>query len=289
MLAVLALVAAYLPIALAVSLQYSLMAQEPPVARVGEQFIFAILPSTFTTTSTVNYSTSSLPTWLSWSTPSLAFYGTPAATDLGQQVITLIATDSASLVNSSFSLVVSDSSVPAVHSAFTTQIANPPLREFSSATALPNGTGISIPPYWSFSLGFASDTFRLSRQRNNGRLYYKTHLRGQVGLPDWLTFDNTTYTFNGVAPASGTYTIVATGTDYWGYTGAQTSFVIEVGTGAGIELARGNLTDVIFMAGNDVAYEVDLGGVMMGGKSVAAKDLVLSLDNTDYSWLTLQG
>jgi axial budding pattern protein 2 len=287
MFALLALAA--FPIVLGVTLNYPLMAQEPPVARIGEEYIFELLPLTYDTTSTITYTPSALPSWLAWSTPSMAFYGTPTSTDLGEQVITLTATDSTSSATSNFTLIVSNYSVPAVHSAFTTQIANPPMREFSSATALPKGTGISIPPYWSFSLGFAYDTFRLSRLPNNGQLYWSTHIRGQTGLPSWLQFDNTTYTFNGVAPGSGTYTVVATGTDYWGYTGAQTSFVIEVGVGEGIELTRGNLTDVVVMTGNQVNYEVDLSGVMMGGERVDPGDLVVSLNDTGFSWLTLDG
>ena len=131
-----------------------------------------------------------------------------------------------------------------------TQIADPSLRAFASASALPGGTGVSVPPFWSFSLGFASDTFRVSHTDPiNGELFFAARQRGTSSLPSWLRFDNETMTFNGVAPANGSYTIVATGTDYWGYSGAQTSFVIEVGQGAGIELQKGsNWTDLQTMS-----------------------------------------
>jgi len=107
-------------------------------------------------------------------------------------------------------------------------------------------------------------------------------------LPFWLEFNNDSFTFSGVAPSSGTYIIVATGTDYWGYTGAQTSFIIEVGEGEPVELVKGqNLTDVVTMARSKVNYVVDLSDVTIGGKAVATSDVVLSFNNSDFPWLSL--
>ncbi|ORY34733.1 hypothetical protein BCR39DRAFT_476392 [Naematelia encephala] len=268
------------------------MDQQPPVARVGSEFIFDLLPGTFnsTTTTQLTYSTSTLPSWLTFSTSGLTFYGTPKSSDIGQSNVTLTATDGSGSISSNFTLIVTNYSSPAVHASFATQISDPSVRDFASATALPGGTGISVPPYWSFSLGWAYDTFRVSRTDPiNGELYFAAHERGTTGLPSWLTLDNNTFTFNGVAPANGTYTIVATGTDFWGYTGAQTSFVLEVGTGEGIEMAKGkNLTDLVTMAREKVDYEVDLSDVLVGGVAADASDLVLTVSD-DYPWLSIDG
>ena len=270
------------------SLVYPLMAQQPPVARIGNPFIFELLPSTFDSTSNITYS-SNLPTWLSFDAPTLVFYGTPSASDAGQSVISLAAADDAGSTNTNFTLIVTNFSGPSVHESFTTQIAKPSLRVFASSTTLPSGTGVSIPPYWSFSLGFAYDTFRVSSDGpTNGELYFAAHQRGTVGLPSWLEFNNDSFTFDGVAPANGTYTIVATGTDFLGYGGAETSFIIEVGVGEPVEIIKGgNLTDVVTMARSKVDYMVDLSDVTLGGEAVEASDVVLSIGNSDFPWLSL--
>jgi axial budding pattern protein 2 len=271
------------------TLNYPLQAQLPPVARVGQAFSFDFLPSTFTSSSNITYTVSSLPSWLSWSDGVETFYGTPSASDIGQTDISVTAVDLTGSTTSKWTLIVSNYSVPAVHASFTTQIADPSLRAFASATAMPGGTGVTVPPYWSFSLGFAADTFRVSRNDQiNGELFLAARQRGTSSLPNWLKFDNTTMTFNGVAPASGSYAIVATGTDFWGYTGAQTSFVIEVGEGEALELERGvNWTDVTTMSRTHVDYNIDVSNILLGGKQASANSLALSLNSSDYVWLSL--
>ncbi|WWC95562.1 hypothetical protein V866_002427 [Kwoniella sp. B9012] len=287
----LALVASLLSVRAAPSLNFPLDEQQPSVARVNSEFVFELLPSTFNSTSSTNltYTTSTLPSWLSWDSPSLAFHGTPALEDEGEQDIALTASDGSGSTESSFTLIVSNYSVPAVHQSFYTQISQPNLSVISSATIMPGGTGVTIPPYWSFSLGFQTDTFRISRNEpNNGQLYYAAHVRGSIGLPSWLTFNNQSFTFEGVAPAEGSYTVVATGTDFWGYTGAQTSFSIQVGQGEAIEMARNqNLTNAQTMAKNQLNQQIDLSGVTIGGNAVDNEDVVLSLASNDYPWLSI--
>lgn len=288
----LASLAFLLPFALsAPNLNYPLAEQWPPVARVGKSFIFDLLVGTFNSTSSTSltYTATGAPAWLSWNPVSLAFYGTPSSADTGEYPITLTASDGTGSTSDAWTLLVSDYSVPAVHSSFPTQIQDPDLRNFASSTALAEGSGVSVPPFWSFSLGFSPDTFRVSRTDPiNGELYFAAHQRGTVSLPEWLSFNNDSFTFNGVAPASGTYTIVATGTDFWGYTGAQTSFVIEVGTGDGIELQQGsNFTNIVTMAGQQVDYVVDLSQVLVGGAAAPSGNLKVAMDNTDFPWLSL--
>lgn len=271
------------------NLVYPLMDQEPPVARIGKPFLFDLLPSTFSSTSNITYTTSSLPSWLAFDPYILLFYGTPSTSDAGQSAVTVTAADNTGSTTSDYTLIVTTYSSPDIHESFTTQIANPPLRVFASASALTGSSGVSIPPYWSFSLGFAYDTFRQSfSEPNNGELYFAAHQRGKTGLPSWLEFNNDSFTFNGVAPGNGTYTIVATGTDFWGYSAALTSFIIEVGEGEAVEMMKGeNFTDLVTMARSQVDYKVDLSKVTLGGQAVSASDVVLSLDNSGLPWLSL--
>ena len=271
------------------TLKYPLMEQQPPVARIGQPFIFDIFQDTFTSSNTINYTTSQLPSWLSWNPPSLAFYGTPAASDVGSQDISLTANDGSGITVTNFTLLVSKYAVPGVHEAFTTQIGAPSSRVFSSATALPGNTGVSIPPQWSFSLGFAADTFRLSRSKPvNGDLFLSARVRGMAGLPSWLKFSNDSIVFTGVAPANGSYTVVVTGSDYWGYQGAQTSFVIEVGNGDAIEMSKGsNFSTIETMALNNVNYQVDVSNVLVEGEPATKDQVSVSLDNANFPWLSL--
>lgn len=121
----------------------------------------------------------------------------------------------------------------------------------------------------------------------NGNLYFSAHQRDMTTLPSWLQFSNESFTFSGVAPGNGSYTIVATGTDFWGYTGAETSFVIQVGEGDAVELGKGvNFTDVVTMARSQVDYVVDLSQVTLGGQAIEADQVVCNVDNAALPWLS---
>jgi axial budding pattern protein 2 len=271
------------------NIRWPLSAQQPPVARIGQDFLFDVLPGSFNSSADIVYTTSALPAWLAFDAPVLTFYGTPEASDVGQMDITLIATDASGSTQSTWTLLVTNYTSPAVHQSFQTQIASPRLHNFGSAVALANNTGVKIPPYWSFSLGFQFETFRVSRfDPINGELFFQTHLRGAAGMPPWLAFNNQTFTFSGVAPADGSYTIVATGTDFWGYTAAQTSFVIEVGEGDGVELGRrDSFPELKTIARDRVEYAIPLDGVLVGGEMVQPSALDVLADLTNFPWLSL--
>lgn len=275
------------------NLNYALMDQQPPVARTDQPFVFTLLPSTFNDSrGDISYTTSGMPSWLSYNTGSAAFYGTPSSSDEGQQNVTLTATDSDGSTDAWFNLIVTNFTVPAVHQGFATQISgNASAAQLASVERLPEGTGVSVPPYWSFSLGFLWETFRLSRTEPiNGNLFFSARERGSTTLPSWLSFNNQTMTFGGVAPPNGTFTIVATGTDFWGYTGAQTSFIIQVGEGEGIETRRdANFTDIQTVSRAQVDYDIDFSEILIGGEPATADQVTLSLDSPDYSWLSIDG
>lgn len=264
-----------------------LYAQHPPVARVGDEFSFTALPSTFASnaTSSLNYTTSALPAWLKFSPQPPTFYGTPGAGDVGQQDISLIANDGTGASNASFILFVSDKTSPVLNLPFDRQLVDNSTRQIASATVSPGNTGVTIPPAWSFSLGWSGDTFQRPAHNGNGRLYYAAYIRGQTGLPDWLKFSNSSFTFNGVAPANGTYPVVVTGTDVWGYTAAEASFILSVGEGAAVESTK-NWTDVATVSRNVVSHKLDLSGVLVGGRPASESQVSVSPDLSNYKWLS---
>lgn len=267
---------------------YPLADQSPPVGRVDAPFNFAILPGSFNTSAgTITYAASGLPPWLSFDSTVLSLYGTPRqASDVGQQTVNVTASDGLGSISDTFTLVVSDNASPAVHRSISTQIADPQLHNFATAVALASNGGVSIHPYYSFSLGFQQDTFRPGYAASQNDIYYSAHERGKTVLPAWLTFDNRTVTFYGTAPADGSYTIVLDGSDIWGYSAATSSFVIEVTTSA-VDFVNGSgLAAITTVAGAMVEYSVNLTGLTVNGQLVdGTAGVTVQANLDDFSWL----
>lgn len=264
-----------------------LASQLPPVARVGEDFVFSILPGSFKSNSTtsLNYTANSLPAWLQFVPSNPTFYGQPTANDVGEHVVTLAATDSTGTANSSFTVIVSNYASPYVNMDFDKQLADPKSRDIASASVMPGNHGVSVPPYWSFALGWNGNTFKRPNSKGNGNLYYSAHLRGETGLPEWLQFSNTTFTFNGVSPSNGTYEVVVVGTDYWNYTAASSTFVLSVGTGAAVENSKA-WTGIKTVTRTYIEYPLDLSGMLLDGKTLDPTRVKVSPDLSDVKWLS---
>ena len=260
--------------------------QLPVIARVDTAYDFQLLYNTFTTTTAttdkISYSTSDLPSWLVFDNTTLSFTGTPGPNDVGTLDVTLTAPDTTATTDS-FSILVTDSAPPAIHQGFDTQIANPRLHQFNTAQALPSNQGVYIHPYYSFSMGFQQSTFRPAYSAPSQNVYYSAHLRGDTVLPPWLNFDNETVTFSGTAPAEGSYTIVVTGSDVWGYTAVENSFIVQIGT-AYIDIEEDEqLANVTTTAGSAVNTVLDLGVVSVnGGKG----DVAVDADLAEFPWLS---
>ncbi|KAJ9112669.1 hypothetical protein QFC22_006171 [Naganishia vaughanmartiniae] len=259
--------------------------QLPVIARVNKDYEFKLLYNTFTTTSTTSnmtYAATGLPTWLSFDNTTLSFSGIPKAKDVGSLDVTLSATDTSS-TSTTFSILVTNDPSPAIHQGFDTQIGSPELHQFNTAQALPSHQGVYIHPYYSFSLGFQQSTFRPAYNAPSQSVYYSAHLRGLTTLPSWLNFDNETVTFSGTAPSEGSFTVVVTGSDVWGYTAIENSFVIEVGT-AYIDVKEdGQLANVTTTAGSAVRAVLDLSLVSVNGKT---GDVDVKADLKEFPWLS---
>ncbi|KLT46301.1 hypothetical protein CC85DRAFT_310231 [Cutaneotrichosporon oleaginosum] len=262
-----------------------LASQQPPVARVGQDFLFSILPGSFASNSTVTYAATSLPPWLQFSPSNPAFYGKPTAADVGQYNVTLAATDATGTANSTFTLIVSNYSAPILVMDFDRQIADPSLADIASAKVMPGGNGVSVPPYWSFALGWNGNMFKRPDTNGNGNLFYTAHVRGTAGLPDWLIWSNTTFTFNGVAPANGSYEVVVTASDYWNYTATSASFVFSVGDGAVIENSKA-WPGIKTTSRSYINHALDLSGMLLNGEKLDAAQVEATPDLSSTRWLS---
>lgn len=266
--------------AAAPSIVIPLAEQRPPVARVGTPYVFDLLPDTFRGEN-MTYTAADLPSWLHFSAAQSAFTGTPLPADVGSVNVTVSAHDASGTTNASVTLVVSSNPAPVVDLSFAQQIADPDVRQFSSVEPTPNGQAITVPTGWSFSLGWSSDTFS-----SDSRLYLSSYVRGSTSLPRWLSFSNTTFTFNGIAPASpGSYPIVVSASDIWGYSAAQTSFVLSVGNGDAVELNQ-ELPTLNTMAFSKINYKIDTSRVTIGGRPARTTDFVVGADLANTPWLS---
>ncbi|GAA6055406.1 hypothetical protein JCM3770_006975 [Rhodotorula araucariae] len=277
------LCAAALPFALAApALVYPLQAQRPPVARVNEAWSFALLPGTFAGTggAAVTLATaSSLPTWASFDAASGTFSGTPTSADLGSTAVTVRATDSSdgTAATGRFTLLVVDPAsdpAPYVRLPLASQLES--AAAVSGGGSLTPGGALKVPPQWSFSFGFQQYTMENALRQ---KMYYSSFLRGSTSLPSWITFDNSTVTFDGLAPFQpGEYEIELVASERFGYGDARQSFTIAIaqhsfeivgtnGTGVGV------FPTINATIGGPVNYSVPTGQLRVDNSTVTAADL----------------
>ncbi|KAJ6591640.1 hypothetical protein DFH09DRAFT_180320 [Mycena vulgaris] len=279
-----------------VSLVTPIDEQLPLIARLNEPFSWSFSPSTFRSTAgEINYSVSSLPSWLSFDPSTMTFRGTPATKDEGNPVITVKAQDSASSVSSQFTLCVTPYPAPTLHIPLADQFyaANPSLSSVfplspNSALTTPN-PALRIPPRWSFSIGLQSDTYSAEHS-----LYYDVLQANGSALPEWMEFNSKSLTLNGVVPddrilqSPYIVTVVLHASDQEGYTAATLPFDIII---AAHELCQPeplptiNITDAspfsISLSSPD-----DFAGLLVDGKGIEPVNITsLSIDTSSLGWL----
>ncbi|GAA5911177.1 hypothetical protein JCM8208_005749 [Rhodotorula glutinis] len=278
-----ALLAALAPLVLAApNLVYPLQAQRPPVARSSESWTFTLLPGTFasSTGGTVSLATTStLPTWATFDASSGSFSGTPSSADLGSTAVTVRATDSSdgATATGRFTLLVVDPAsdpAPYVRLPLESQLAS--AAAISGGGTLTPGGALKVPPQWSFSFGFEQYTIENALQQ---RMFYTAFVQGTTSLPSWITFDNETVTFNGLAPYTpGEYEVDVVASERFGYGDARQSFTILV-TKHAFELVGTNGTgDGVFptlnaTVGGPVNYTLPLDQLRLDNSTVNASDI----------------
>ncbi|CDZ96864.1 Putative Ig [Phaffia rhodozyma] len=272
-------------------LVYPIQTQKPPIAHVNHAFNFTLLPGTFTSslsasTRDLNYTTYNLPSWLQFDPLDLVFYGEPSSTDsIGSLNITLSASEGTLSTNSTFNLTTIASPPPYLARSMASQLVNN-TQSVSSATMLASTTGVLIHPAYSFSLGFVRSSV-VSTQ--NKMIYYSAMTSASTTLPAWLTFDNTTATFNGVAPlAQGVWNIVLVGSEQEGFGDVKDTLTIEIGTHA-LDLID-NLQTALGLADTPLSHQVEIDGLRLDDNTIDRKDVVASVDLVGYEdWLSFDG
>ncbi|KAJ6518740.1 hypothetical protein C8R45DRAFT_806014 [Mycena sanguinolenta] len=206
------------------------------IARIGQPYSWSISPASWTsTTGDIGYRVSSLPSWLSFDPSTRTLSGIPTARDEGNPFITVTAHDSESSVSSTFTLCVTPYPAPTLHTSVASQFydGNPSLSSVfllspRSALETPD-PALRIPPSWSFSIGFAPDTFTAE----NNLFYYALQADGSP-LPEWMEFNSRILTLNGVVPhndslqSPSVFSLVLHGSDQEGYSAQRQPFDIII-------------------------------------------------------------
>ena len=205
--------------------------QFPPPARSGQDFSWTLWTDTFQGPGTISYIATNLPPWLTFANSTLAFTGHPTSSDVGTYVIGVTASSDGQTASDTITLTVSSRpGQVAVNDPLAKQFTNNK-KTITSCYPYPptsiNYPGARVPPGWSFSLGFEPQTFIAPT-----RVFYHASLADGSALPPWLSFNNQTVTFDGVAPClsntTESYNIVVAGSDTFGYTDVKESFNLTI-------------------------------------------------------------
>jgi Putative Ig domain/Dockerin type I domain len=178
-------------------------------ASVGTPFTFDVT-TFFTDTDALSFTTSTLPTWLTFNSATQVFSGTPTAADVSSPNITVTATDTGGLtVSDTFAINVTQGNrAPIVSTPIPNQ-------------AIQVGSPLSLVVASSFSDPDA-DTLAFTATRSNG-----------TALPSWLTFTASTATFSGTPSAAdvGTVSITVTARDPGNLSVTDTFDIVVSATG----------------------------------------------------------
>lgn len=262
--------------------------QLPLIARVGQPYQWTISSDTFSSQGSDNISAGTLPSWLSYS--GLTFSGTPSADSEGVDHVTLKSGDE----QDSFTLCVTHFPPPALHIPLESQFnaSNPSM----SSVFFPNSTSalagshptVRVPPLWSFSIGMVYNTFL----NPGGDMFYYALQADGSPLPSWLTFDERTITFDGVAhaPEGTRFDLVFIGSDQAGYSAQRLPFKLIIsahdleleGPVLPVNVTVGEVVDFNFDDNDWIFENIKLDGSALTSSAVSS----LSVDTSSVPWLT---
>ncbi|KAH9846208.1 hypothetical protein C2E23DRAFT_744614 [Lenzites betulinus] len=284
-----------------VSVSDNLPDQLPPIARIHTPFTWTISNNTFLSSAntTLTYSASALPAWLSFDPGTLTLHGTPDTDAEGSPRITVTATDpqSSDSASTSVTLCVTSYPPPELHIPVEAQFTdkNPSLSSVFLVTnnsALYNSRPtLRVPPKWSYSIGFQYDTFTAPNS-----LYYAATQADGSPLPDWINFNERALTFGGVTPhpeeltGPRTVSLVLHASDQEGYSAASVPFDLVVAA-HDMTLAIPSLPTINVTV--DTPFELtlnsaaDFSGVLIDNEPLAPSNItVLDIDTSGLeSWL----
>lgn len=208
--------------------------QLPNVARVDQKYLFTLADITYRSSAggSIQYSADGLPQWLSFDSQSRTFAGTPSSTDVGEFYISLTGTDSAdnSTLTKSYAMLVSASSGLRLSSS---DVMFTSIAKYGQTNGL---NGLVVREGEQFSLQFGTLVFAENDGASRPITSYYGRSLDRTSLPNWITFDASSYTFSGTVPSvtsdiapSILYGFSFIGSDYLGFAGAEGVFYLVVG------------------------------------------------------------
>jgi hypothetical protein len=198
---------------------YPLNSQFPPIARVGESYLFQFAPTTFKSDSgSLSYSLNGSPPWLSIDVKTGTLSGTPGLRDVGTESFTITAAGSAGAVASMKStLIVSKDDGPQMNANIS--------QALSAAGPLSGPTTLAIKASQDFEITFPSNLFD-----SDSKLSYFATLSDHTPLPAWISFDPSALRFAGTTPPtsiSQSVGILLIASDTPGYAAATAQFALS--------------------------------------------------------------
>ncbi|KAJ5466916.1 hypothetical protein N7475_004668 [Penicillium sp. IBT 31633x] len=209
--------------AAALSANYPINAQLPPVARVSQPFRFAFAQSTFSNTDAdTKYSLSNAPSWLKVDSRSRTLAGTPHSADSGVTKFKLLASNGSEKDSMDITLIVTADQGPTVNKPLVSQLQTMGPVSYPATLFLHPGTP--------FSIEFDNDTFD---NTHPSTIYYGTS-PNNAPLPSWINFDPAALKFAGNSPAfpgagPQTFTFQLIASDVVGYSAAKLTFELAIG------------------------------------------------------------
>lgn len=262
----------------ALTANYPINSQLPPVARVKQPFRFVFAGSTFANSKPdTKYSLSDAPSWLSVDSGSRALVGTPQAGDVGAKKFQLNASNGEDSDSMEVTLIITEDQGPTVGKSLVQQL------ETIGPVSYP--TTLYIHPGRPFSIEFDPDTFK---NTHPSTIYYGTS-PNNAPLPSWINFDPAVLKFAGNSPAfpgagpqSFTFQLVAS--DVAGYSAANVTFQLVIGPHI---LAFNETTQVFNLTRGDKFHTPGLQKILALDESpIPSKDLI-SIDADLPDWLSL--
>jgi axial budding pattern protein 2 len=274
-----ALYAVYLFTALAFAaptITYPINSQVPPVARVSMPFSFTFSASTFSGSSSLDYSVSKAPSWLSLDGSTRTLSGVPPESAANTApIIQITASDSTGSVTMNTTLVVSGKPAPSVVIPLEDQL--------SALGTYSPPASILYYPSTPFNITFDSGTFGTST------LNYYAVTSDNTPLPAWIVFDGASLSFSGRTPdyyslvqPPQTWGLQLIASDVLGFAGTAIQFNIVVGNHK-LDFKEGFLS-VNATIGTFLNFTSLTGSLYLDGNTVNTSDIVIA-DAKTPDWL----
>ncbi|EDO16930.1 hypothetical protein Kpol_1020p39 [Vanderwaltozyma polyspora DSM 70294] len=274
---------------------YSINKQYPPVARINETFNFQISNDTYKSNngvSQISYQVYGLPTWLSFTSDTRTFSGTPPSKLLSDDIdklyfpIILEGTDEADNIglNNTYQLVVSKKTSIEVASDFN-------LLALLKNYGYTNGAdGLILSPYEIFNVTFDRSTFTDEQEIV---AYYGRSRQYNAPLPSWLFFDPNTLKFSGTAPVANSqiapqigyeFTLIAT--DIENYSAVEVPFSLVIGAHA-LTTSIQNTLVVNITDTRSFSYDIPLNYIYLDGDEINTNNISRIALNDSPSWVKI--